>query len=142
MVITGAVNLSAAPNRPWRHVFLTLAMLAVALKVLVPAGFMASTAKVGGLPLVICTGAGALQMAPAPSDGSDKHAPGEKPAHDMPCAFAGHGLATPAPDLAPIEVAAFPPALALAVPARPDSPTPGRGLAAPPPPSRGPPILS
>lgn len=138
--MTRAVTFSSARTGPWRHVFLTLAVLAVALKVLIPAGFMAAPTKVAGLPLVICTGAGSLEMTPADAPG--KHAPGEKPGHDMPCAFAGHGLAAPAPDLAPVDIAAFPPARALAAPALPDSPTPGRGLAAPPPPSRGPPVLS
>ena len=52
----------------WPSVYLMLALIAVAMKILVPPGFMVGTADAGGragYPLVICTGHG---PATAPSD--------------------------------------------------------------------------
>ena len=50
--------------RGLRHVYLTLAMLAVALKVLIPAGFMAAPAKASELPfaIVLCTSQGMVTV--------------------------------------------------------------------------------
>ena len=114
--------------------FLALAFIALAIKVLVPPGFMVANQGAGALPLVICTGHGPLTL-----DLSKDKAPGGKASHDAPCAFAGHGAApTPtsfAPVSAPFAIATSAPTL-LAVDV-----APGRGLAAPPPPSRGPPVL-
>ena len=128
----------------WRRVFMTLAVLALAVKVAVPAGFMAAP-RLAQSPfaLVLCTGQGAMVLG---ADGT-LHKAGEpaktpegKSGHDTPCAFAGHGqgaltaaLAVAAPvSFVAYRVAQVPEAADLA---------PGRGLAAPPPPNRGPPIL-
>jgi hypothetical protein len=108
-----------------------LAALALLVQVLVPQGFMVDT---GGdhRGLVICTSHGPLVL------GGKQH-PAKSPQKDAPCAFAAHGAAASPP--LPAIVAAQglaetePPALS-----EPDL-IPGRGLAAPPPPSRGPPLI-
>jgi hypothetical protein len=119
-----------------------LAALAVALKVLVPAGFMAAAHSAAGFPLVLCTDHGAVTIDAADLAGgkTGKRTPADKPGHDGPCVFAGHGAAAPAPSgfsVAAVEFVAY----RAAQPsfARRDL-APGRGLAAPPLPARGPPI--
>jgi hypothetical protein len=122
-----------------RHVWLTLAALAVMLKVLIPAGFMPGPVTGANFPLVLCTGHGVVATNMAEVQG--KKAPADKPASDAPCVFAGHGTAAPASDLSPLGFVAFSPEpAAVALPPR-DGLAPGRGLAAPPPPSRGPPTI-
>jgi len=136
-----AVSASARRSRTWRHVCLTLAMLAVALKVLVPAGFMVGISSTR-FPLVLCTGHGAVSVDAGFLDpGGGKKAPGEKPAHDAPCAFAGSAAAASPPDPHPVATVTFVSApVAEPLPLRRNL-APGRGLAAPPLPPRGPPIL-
>lgn len=119
-----------------RRAFLALAALAVALKVLLPPGFMMA-GEGADFPLVICTGAGTEIV---PQDGAPAE-PAGKPGHDAPCAFAGHGAGAAPPSLAA-------PAAVVFVRHEPPAPTaltslaPGRGLAAPPMPARGPPRLT
>jgi hypothetical protein len=120
----------------WRA-FLTLAVLALVMKVAAPPGFMFAAEDRGahGAPafaLVICTGHGPLDL------GKDKGGQSKQRA-DAPCAFAGHA-APPTP--------AFGAAIPLADFAGYAAPVavladliPGRGLAAPPPPSQGPPLF-
>jgi hypothetical protein len=119
-----------------RRVFMTLSALAVALKVLLPPGFMA--AQDGApFPLVICTGEGTTVVH---QDGAPD-APAGKVGHDSPCAFAGHGAGAAPPSLAAPVAVTF---VEHATPA-PQALThlaPGRGLAAPPLPARGPPSLT
>jgi hypothetical protein len=122
-----------------------LAVLALALKVLVPPGTMIAAPDQGAsFPLVLCTGHGPLTVDSATLFGgaeAGKKAPAEKSSHDAPCTFAGHGAAAPTPDLHVFERVVF---VAYA-----DAPhiralrdvVPGRGLAAPPLPPRGPPGL-
>jgi hypothetical protein len=88
----------------------------------------------GTVGLVICTGHGPLLSL-------DNHGkPGKAPKQaETPCGFASHGgAAGPPPAFAlaalRVEYVAAPSARRLA-------PAPGRGLAAPPPPSQGPPSL-
>ena len=123
-------------RRPSR-LLLSLALMLLTLRALVPAGWMPAQQK--GQWITICSGAG-VTMAWIGADGKiDKqHAPAksEKSSH---CAFAGLGMAA---DLsvddvslpAPLFVAAIVPMLATLV-------TVGHGLAAPPPPKTGPPAL-
>ena len=113
-----------------------LAMLALLLQLAVPQGFM--LARNGGQPtIVICTGYGPM-LAPLDDHGVPAKAPKPKPAAT--CAFAGHG-GTPTPATAlTLGSVRFELAAALAPPTL--STTPGRGLAAPPPPSQGPPAFS
>jgi hypothetical protein len=123
-------------HRLQRGLGVGLAAIAVVLQILVPAGFMVTGAKAGA-SLVICTGHGPWQARP-----SDHGKPGQPPSspQDHACVFAGHGGAAPMPALAvPVPVRA--PQAARLDTAAVDL-SPGRGLAAPPPPSHGPPSLS
>jgi hypothetical protein len=113
-----------------------LALLALALQGLTAPGFMVARQD-GRATIAICTGHGAAQSI------VDLNGHPAKPAQskpDAPCAFAGHGVVTAPPIAAllasPIAAASPPPIVA-----RFDL-APGRGLAAPPPPSQGPPTLS
>ncbi len=118
----------------WRGAFLTLAFLALLMKIAAPPGFMVSAQGPGGFPLVICTGHGPLSSSTPDNKGGESKS---KP--DAPCAFAGHA-APPAPAAgAQVAAAAF--AHAVERPSLKFDLAPGRGLAAPPPPSQGPPTL-
>lgn len=131
----------ASPHRRTfaRAVFVTFAALAVALKVLIPAGFMTAPDR-NSLPfaVVICTGQGAKVVAPGELMRHDNKAPSDKPAHGEPCPFAGHGGPAVQPEQVTVQAVSFAayvqpavrPALGL---------SPGRGLSAPPLPARGPP---
>jgi hypothetical protein len=109
-----------------------LALAALWIQVLIPQGFMVAQASTGPA-LVICTGHGPLQS-------PDHSGKAPKPTSDAPCVFAAHGAVSApplpallaAPDFAPVTIAAqsF------------VTQSPGRGLAAPPPPSQGPPQLA
>jgi hypothetical protein len=132
------------PHReiPFRGGFVALAMLALALKVLVPAGFMTASEPRNGLPfaLVLCTGQGPMVVEPGDALGHHDKTPADKPAHDAPCPFASQGAAAPPPSALAIAKIAFI-AYRPVVPARVIHLAPGRGLAAPPLPARGPPSL-
>jgi hypothetical protein len=129
----------------WRRVFMTLAVLALAVKVAIPAGFMAAP-RLAQAPfaLVLCTGQGAMVLGPDGALhrlGEPAKAPDGKSGHDAPCAFAGHGqgaLTAALAGAAPVSFVAY---RLARVPEPPDL-APGRGLAAPPPPNRGPPVQS
>jgi hypothetical protein len=118
-----------------RAAFLTLAFLALLVKVAVPAGFMVAAPGSGsGFPLVICTGHGEIVKTLPDGKGGDS-----KSKSDAPCAFAGHA-APPTPAVGP-EIASATFAHAVEPTAIRFDLVPGRGLAAPPPPSQGPPTL-
>ena len=119
-----------------RQALAILAVLALALKLMVPAGYMPGSSWAA--PIVLCPDQGAMPTATAThGHHMPSHAPHGGPDH--PCAFAGVGAATLA---APFE----PPFVAPVVEPRDDdvaaatASTPGRGLAAPPPPSHAPPL--
>lgn len=127
----------------WRGVQLALVVLALALKVILPPGFMPSTPGSGAaFPLMICTGQGALVVA-SKDAGGKQGAPDQptdqKSGHDAPCAFAGHAAVAIAPTFsaAPVMHAISIPAVVGLL----SDLQPGRGLAAPPPPSQGPPVV-
>jgi hypothetical protein len=113
-----------------------LALLALFLQGVAPAGFMLARED-GRATIAICTGHGAAHSL-ADLAGHPAKAPKSKP--DAPCAFAGHGVAASAPIAALIASPIGRPSAPL-VAARFDL-APGRGLAAPPPPSQGPPQLT
>lgn len=125
-----------------RDAFLALALLAVVLKVMIPAGFMPSAESRNGLPfaLVLCTGDGAKVVQPGDALDARHGEQSDKAGHDAPCPFAAQGAAAPPPsvvaaidiDLVAYAAPILPPARTLA---------PGRGLAAPPPPPTGPPVV-
>jgi hypothetical protein len=113
--------------------FALLAMLALVLQLAIPQGFMLASDH-GQAAIVICTGHGPL-LAPVDDHGFPLKAP--KPKSNATCAFAGHGgtpTATPVLALTATRYETAAPIESLDV-----SATPGRGLAAPPPPSQGPP---
>ena len=117
------------PSRLWSAWF-AMALMAVLVRAIVPTGFMIAPER--GLNLVICSGFG-----PAASR-TDGDAPSKAPHKgEQPCAFAGFHTATSTDAVAwifaPSEwVDAAPRLLSLDL-------APGRGLAAPPPPSHAPP---
>ncbi len=111
---------------------LVLALAALWIQALIPAGYMISPDQ--GPGLVICTGHG-------PLTGQNRHPDGAPSAnHDGVCLFAGHGLAVAPPLLARLptrQIIVHSPTITVSV-----AQTPGRGLAAPPPPSHAPPELT
>ncbi len=123
------VGFRSGTERRWLY---ALAALALLVQVLVPQGFMASAGH-GAPGLVICTGHGPLTL------GQHDHSGKAPKSASNPCAFAVHGGAAPPPSLARLERLRFDPAPATL--ARAFDLVPGRGLAAPPPPSQGPPTL-
>jgi hypothetical protein len=128
-MIRGAIRSVA-----WRGVALTLIVMALALRIAVPQGVMADAAA-GGFALVICTGHGPLVV----DQPSSPKAPAQKSADGL-CAFAVTGAAAPPPALVALANTA---ALYVQAPLNVHALdlAPGRGLAAPPPPSQGPPVL-
>ena len=124
----------AVPRRAIRHngAGVVLAALALIVRLVIPPGYMPSWSDPARL--TICTDHGPLDEAPGPSFPDDnqhgKHA-------DHPCVFGAH-----APGLTPVAsdaMAVFAPAWRESVAHLPTDLFPGRGLAAPPPPSQGPP---
>jgi hypothetical protein len=108
------------------------AMVALAFAVIVPPGFMPARAADGvGLTVVICTGHGPLQIGAA----QDHQAPVKK--SKAACPFAA--AATAPPPTAPAVLQGSVRFAALA-PMIVGDQSPGRGLAAPPPPAIGPPV--
>ena len=121
---------------------MAMAMLAVVIRILIPPGFMvAPSMETGGSRIVICSPQGAVEVlidasghrVKTPTD----HDNSKGGAH--PCAFASVAIATLASDQASDSTATVYADRALGNP----TPTqrPGLGLAAPPPPKTGPPIL-
>ena len=117
-------------------VALAFVAFALLIRVLVPAGFMPETGK--GFSITLCTGMGAM---PAWVDEhgqihKGKQAPDKQVEH--PCAFGAFGAALDLPGVAGGLILPFflPAALASALG---DVVAIGHGLAAPPPPSTGPP---
>ncbi|TFI59648.1 hypothetical protein E2493_03865 [Sphingomonas parva] len=130
-----------------RHVLVWLLGLAIALRVLVPAGWM-PVFGAHGVRLELCGGRApqpALELPHHDGQAVSAHAGhgGDKgkdpPPPDQPCAFAAVAAPWLGADL-PLPLA--PPALALAAISPATFVALGRGLAAPPPPSTGPPLLS
>jgi hypothetical protein len=110
-----------------------LATLAFLVQLAAPQGFMLASAN-GAPSIVICTGHGPL-LAP----GDDHGLPDKGRTQTGACAFAGHGGAPTTPPLLAFAPVRFEHAAAAAVSG--SAVAPGRGLAAPPPPSQAPPAL-
>ena len=111
-------------------------VLALTVRIVVPPGYMPSAGT--GFTLAICTGQGlvTVQVKDAPpGDGAAAHHGGGRV-----CAFADDG---PCPPVALIAGVTPPPAdYGMHAAGRtPADLLPGRGLAAPPPPSQGPPVF-
>jgi hypothetical protein len=116
-------------------VMTALAFLALAFAVVVPPGFMTVDQSAGpGFAIVICTGHGPLQLDPAP----DHKVPPAKSKAGAACPFAAN-ITPPLPVGLTIGVRAAPFGVVAITAASHQAP--GRGLAAPPPPATGPPVL-
>jgi hypothetical protein len=117
-----------------RDVWGALALFALLFGLGVPQGFMLAPTALGPT-IVICTGHGAV-VTKTDDRGAPAPAPKGKPAPT--CPFAGHGGAPTTPAPMAVAQARFE---HLVVQARKLSDlSPGRGLAAPPPPAQAPPI--
>ena len=124
----GGLRSGSGLHRAW----LFAAALALVVRLIIPAGFMVGPSKT--FQLIVCTGHGAALVhtatpGPAKTPKTENHS----------CVFSGAPLATEAASASapPVKMrwAAAPiPVLQLSL-------TPGRGLAAPPPPSQGPPAF-
>ena len=121
---------------PFRNLAAALIVLALAVRVVIPAGYMPSSER--GFALTICAGMDTQTVWMDKSGKLHKEDPAKgKSVEHQPCAFAGAAMAgdAPAPEL---HVALAPVALATPVFAERGVAV-GRGLAAPPPPAIGPP---
>lgn len=128
-----------------RGMGLALATLTVLVRLLFPSGFMLSPDRAAAPTLVICTGQGAMTVVLDAQGHAQKVEAGHKgdPRSDgktsHPCTFA---VATAAFN-APLLIAAPIPKILVRAIAAPLMTTqrPGQGLAAPPPPTTGPPTI-
>lgn len=144
------MNRGARPARSrFANTLAALALLAVFVRALIPAGYMISPrAEADGMVITLCTGQGSIEavvdrktgaiISVGDHDNGGSKAPGKSTDHHPPCVFSASAtLAGPAPSPVldgPVTVA---------LPAdqrRPEAIIPGRGLAAPPPWSTGPPL--
>lgn len=123
-----------------RPVALAILGAALLLRVMIPTGWMPSHGADGVTRITLCTGMGAVQ-AWVDAEGTihDKK-PMERGGAEQPCAFAGLAMLADLPaaavDLLPVA------ATMRSDPVFPAAVTIGRGLAAPPPPSTGPPAFA
>lgn len=87
---------------------------ALALRVLVPQGFMPGTGAGDAPTMQMCHGSGPLPASTQPVPGGDDPAPGPGQHHEAPCVFAAAGAAAPPPPAAialgatPIHASALP----------------------------------
>jgi hypothetical protein len=135
----------------FKRVLLACALLAMAVKALIPAGFMLAPGQQDQLiAVVICTGngsqtlymdqdgelhddgAGTNTKAPDPHEGDANN--------DHPCTFAGHSAVALA-EFSPAKIDVHFTHLAMQAVAYVQDQVPGRGLAAPPPPATASPNL-
>jgi hypothetical protein len=138
--MSGFTRLRTGPFR----LLMALALIAIAIRAVVPVGLMLSASPDRWIVVTMCSGAGPMQMALNLETG--EHREGEAPTHDdqgkavhhAPCVFAA--AATPAPPASVAILAAPIQVYAAALPAFSESVSVGRGLAAPPPWATGPPI--
>lgn len=124
-------------NQP--RLMLALLALTLAVRVIIPTGFMPTADADGMIRISLCSGMGAQTVWLDKSGHIHKDAPTKEQHDPQPCGFGAlaFGAETPdAPDIAPLaptdKAAISLPIFAVAI---------GRGLAAPPPPATGPPSL-
>jgi hypothetical protein len=121
---------------PFRNISAALIVLALALRVVIPSGWMPSTDH--GFALTICTGLDTQTVWMDSKGKLHKENPAKGRLVDhQPCAFAGAAMASDIPT-GDFQSAMPPVAIAAPVSAITEV-TVGRGLAAPPPPAIGPP---
>ncbi|MGC6328599.1 hypothetical protein [Rhizorhabdus sp. FW153] len=135
-MIRGGAFLAGNARRVSVQAALGLAMLALFMRVLIPAGWMPASAE-RGFSIILCTGQGAMSAWIDEKGELHEGKPGDDRA-SHPCVFAGFGAAF---DLRPFDIApslfVVPVVLPFAF-ARGMGGV-GHGLAAPPPPPTGPP---
>ena len=123
-------------SSPFRNIAAAMILLALALRVIIPSGFMPSSER--GFALTICTGMDTQTVWMDKSGKLHKEDPSKgKSVEHQPCAFAGAAMAADVLS-ADFQVAMAPVALAIPVFAKREVSV-GNGLAAPPPPAIGPP---
>ena len=137
-----SVRAMCSKFRPLAPLFTLLAVFALLARIAVPTGWMPAQDDDGIVRITLCTGYG-LQQAwidsegtlhrgdPADGDGSDSQQHCPFTASALPFAL---GNAPPLP-IVPLALEAMPTIPSVAT-------TPGRGLAAPPPPQTGPPLTA
>jgi hypothetical protein len=92
--------------RDHRHVAVTILMVAMLMRLLLPTGFMPEVSA-GKITIALCTGHASAVSDMAMPDGSH-HQQGQPAKHDMPCPFSSasaHGLAGTDPILLAIAIA-------------------------------------
>lgn len=125
--------------------FYILALMALATSILLPRGFMAARGHDGMVRIVMCTGYGPVTMAVPEAMAGKAHGQGQHQGEDQ---QSHHGMACPyAGTAAPLSA---PGSYEIAMPRMDHGPLlvarlsadiiPGRGMAAPPPPSHAPPF--
>ena len=128
-----------------RAVGLTLLGCVFLLRLAVPSGWM-PVADASGVHLTICTGMGPMAAPPATMMATMAHGHHQMPSGqdhsdgDHPCPYAGFAVALAEPLAPGLDVPVLVPATVVAVVKT--AVTVGRGLAAPPPPATGPPLLA
>jgi hypothetical protein len=136
------LSLTHPRTGPFR-LLMALALIAIAIRAVVPVGFMLSSSSDRWIVVTMCSGSGPTQLALNLDTG--EHSEGEAPAHDdqgeaahhAPCVFAA--AATPAPPTSSGVLALPVGRFVEAAEAFPQAVGVGRGLAAPPPWATGPP---
>lgn len=124
------------PNRNW---LIALFVLALAVRMVIPTGWMPSFTD-SKTTITLCTGAGMVE-AWVDADGKiHKQSPAKKGAGDQPCAFAGLGGAADVPAVNVVSCT-LPFALQMPYNIMANTVAIGLGLAAPPPPATAPPAL-
>jgi hypothetical protein len=129
-------------SRNYRMLALAVLACALALRMLVPQGWM-PVSDAHGFRITMCSGSGPMDMPmamPGMAMHHDKAGHDQQPMQDHPCTFAHLGLALAEPVLPTLTLPPLVRAEALA--SKPLAIAIGRGLAAPPPPATGPPALA
>jgi len=122
-----------------RFGWLLLVVAVLAARSVAPEGWMPVASDGGGFEITVCDGMGPAEAMVLAKDGTLHHkTPTKGQKSDHACAFAGIGVAS-APPLAALPLRAA--GSMDANPAAIGEASPGRGLAAPPPPATGPPAL-
>jgi hypothetical protein len=94
------MHIRCIQNRSTRLLVGLLLVPALALRVLVPPGFMPGTGAGDAPTMQMCHGSGPLPSSTQPSPGGSDPAPGQGQHHEAPCVFAAAGSAAPPPVVA------------------------------------------
>ncbi len=133
------------PLSRWAAVFHVLALIALATTIVLPRGYMAASGDDGRVRIVMCTGYGPVSVTPPPElakrlmPGPHRQDDDRQDSHAAPCPYAGNAAPLSASGSYAVPGPAFDHGrLAQARPT--EGIEPGRGMAAPPPPSQAPPL--